>query len=177
MLVCVNSGNAVFHIRPSLRRPSTTTTVATSMSSLADELLNDLEDTVEEEEEQEEQAAGSSGLGTSLKRKAEEDAEMDEDDEDDEEHPTIDGGVAPGGIAPAQGEGVSLSQSLTLADSHAWTELDAEDVEQMDLAEVDDVRNVAKLEGSKRMMDVLNVREPSFLAAAITLIGINIGLG
>lgn len=31
----------------------------------------------------------------------------------------------------------------------------------MDLAEVDDVRNVAKLEGSRRMMDVLHVSNSS----------------
>lgn len=82
-----------------------TTAAAASMSSLADELLNDLDDTGEDEVEHEEQAAGPSGLGRPLKRKAEEDADMEEDDDgEDEEQPTIEGGVAPGGIAPAQGK-------------------------------------------------------------------------
>jgi U4/U6 small nuclear ribonucleoprotein PRP31 len=36
-------------------------------------------------------------------------------------------------------------------------ELDEETVAQMDLVGVQDVRNIAKLEGSRRMMDILNV--------------------
>ena len=107
------------------------------MSSLANELLNDLDDGAEEEEEEQQDA--SNALPNPLKRKAGPD-EMDEDEEDEEdEKPTLEGGVAPGGIAPAQ-------------------ELDEEEVAKMDMATVEDVRNVAKLEGSKRMMEVLQVR-------------------
>ncbi|KAG9008896.1 U4/U6-U5 snRNP complex subunit prp31 [Tulasnella sp. JGI-2019a] len=104
------------------------------MSSLADELLNDLEDGTEEQEEETEQHP----VGNALKRKADnDDADMSED-EDNNDEPTEDlaNGVAPGGIAAAR-------------------ELDMEEVENMDLGGVEDVRSVAKLEGSKKMMDVL----------------------
>jgi U4/U6 small nuclear ribonucleoprotein PRP31 len=37
-------------------------------------------------------------------------------------------------------------------------ELDAEDVQKMELSGVEDVRKVAKLEGSKRMTDIIKVR-------------------
>lgn len=115
------------------------------MSSLADELLNDLEDDSPDEEEQ--QQVEAAGPSNPLKRKASGDVEMegeddgeDEDGEDDEgvDPMLAEGGVAPGGIAPAQ-------------------ELDEEEVERMDMTDVNDVRNVAKLEGSKRMVEVLQV--------------------
>lgn len=107
------------------------------MSSLADELLNDLEDGTEEQEEEAEQQPQP---GNPLKRKADEDADMSEDEGDAEEEPTEDmaDGVALGGIAAAR-------------------ELDMEEVETMDLGGVEDVRSVAKLEGSRKMMDVLQV--------------------
>jgi U4/U6 small nuclear ribonucleoprotein PRP31 len=37
-------------------------------------------------------------------------------------------------------------------------ELDAEEVQRMELSTVDDVRTVARLEGSKRMAEILSVR-------------------
>ncbi|KAG8877570.1 U4/U6-U5 snRNP complex subunit prp31 [Tulasnella sp. 331] len=108
------------------------------MSSLADELLNDLEDDTEEQEEETEQSQPQLG-GSSLKRKANEDVDMSEEEADGEgEELTEDmaDGLAPGGIAAAR-------------------ELDMEEVENMDMEGVEDVRSVAKLEGSRKMVDVL----------------------
>ncbi|KAG8880451.1 U4/U6-U5 snRNP complex subunit prp31 [Tulasnella sp. 332] len=108
------------------------------MSSLADELLNDLEDDTEEQEEETEQSQPQPG-GSSLKRKANEDVDMSEEEADGEgEELTEDmaDGLAPGGIAAAR-------------------ELDMEEVENMDMEGVEDVRSVAKLEGSRKMVDVL----------------------
>lgn len=115
------------------------------MPSLADELLNDLDDGVKEEDEDQPEAAAP--LANPLKRKVAfaDDERMSEDDdgggddEDEDENDVLfEGGVAPGGIVPAQ-------------------ELDEEEVAKLDMGGVDDVRNVAKLEGSKRMVEVLQV--------------------
>lgn len=46
-------------------------------------------------------------------------------------------------------------------------ELDAEDVQKMELGGVEDVRKVAKLEGSKRMTDIIKVS--SIQASTLTL--------
>ena len=76
-----------------------------------------------------------------LKRKAdvmEADEELsDVDTESEDEGPT--GLVLEGGVKPAE-------------------ELDAEDVQQMELGTVEDVSKVAKLYGSKRMTEILKVR-------------------
>lgn len=110
------------------------------MSSLADELLNDLEDDPTDEQEQEEAPPQ---VNNPLKRKVEgDDVDMSADEDEDEEKPTLENGIAPGGIAPAQ-------------------ELDEEEVEKMDMGAVEDVRNVAKLEGSKRMVEILQVSSQS----------------
>jgi U4/U6 small nuclear ribonucleoprotein PRP31 len=50
----------------------------------------------------------------------------------------IGGLVLPGGMKPAD-------------------ELDAEDVQQMELSGIEDVSKIAKLDGSKRMTDILQV--------------------
>jgi U4/U6 small nuclear ribonucleoprotein PRP31 len=64
-----------------------------------------------------------------------ESAEMDKDGEGE-----MKGGlVLEGGVKPAD-------------------ELDVEDVQKMELGGVEDVRKVAKLEGSKRMTDIIKVR-------------------
>ena len=112
------------------------------MSGLADELLADLEDHSGGEEQEEQQESNA------LKRKA---ADLDHDmsAEDDDEQPDGPDGkrlevgalVLEGGIKPAE-------------------ELDVEDVQRMELGAIEDVNKIAKLEGSKRMSDILKVRFP-----------------
>lgn len=117
------------------------------MSGLADELLADLEGLSEGEEEykSDDQASAQAGPSTSngLKRKvAGSDDNMSEEEGDEEGRggeSTGVGLVLEGGVKPAE-------------------ELDAEDVQQMDLGGVEDVRKIAKLYGSKRMSDILSVR-------------------
>lgn len=110
------------------------------MSSLADELLADLDGLSESEEDvkdEEQPESGPSNRG--LKRKApEEEMSEGEGDEEAEDSKAAGGLVLEGGIRPAE-------------------ELDAEDVQQMELGGVEDVRKIAKLEGSKRMNDILKV--------------------
>lgn len=103
------------------------------MSGLADELLADLDglsDDGEQYEEEEERRISS-------KRKAQDDEPSDEEGAQQENPST--GLVLEGGIKPAE-------------------ELDAEDVQQMELGDVEDVSKIAKLDGSKKMNDVLKVR-------------------
>lgn len=121
------------------------------MSGLADELLADLDGLSDDEEYQEDPvqpastAEAPSSNSTNLKRKATNDDLM-SDDEDEEgdgqgaegDDIEVGGLVLEGGIKPAE-------------------ELDAEDVQQMELGAVEDVGKIAKLEGSKRMADILKV--------------------
>ncbi|KAL1723534.1 hypothetical protein EV715DRAFT_286401 [Schizophyllum commune] len=114
------------------------------MSGLADDLLNDLEglsDDEQHEEEQEMQTEEAAGSSKDLKRKADDaglDADMsDEESGEGQEESQEDPGFVPtGGIRPAE-------------------EFDAEDVQAMELLGVADVTKIAKLEGSKRMNDIL----------------------
>ncbi|KAL1735827.1 hypothetical protein EV714DRAFT_233204 [Schizophyllum commune] len=114
------------------------------MSGLADDLLNDLEglsDDEQHEEEQEMQTEEAAGPSKDLKRKADDaglDADMsDEEGGEGQEESQEDPGFVPtGGIRPAE-------------------EFDAEDVQAMELLGVADVTKIAKLEGSKRMNDIL----------------------
>ncbi|KAK7049672.1 U4/U6-U5 snRNP complex subunit prp31 [Paramarasmius palmivorus] len=114
------------------------------MSGLADELLADLDgdDGAEYNEEEEEQQTESMGPpSVPAKRKAVDDLdeEMDEagnEEGNEEGEQEIGSLVLPGGVKPAE-------------------ELDAEDVQQMDLGSIEDVSKIAKLEGSKRMADIL----------------------
>ncbi|CAE6476525.1 unnamed protein product [Rhizoctonia solani] len=104
--------------------------------SLADELLADLDGLSDEEEPsfQDSEASGSNANG---KRKADimsdDEAEVDMNEEENEEKGGL---VLEGGVKPAD-------------------ELDAEDVQKMELGGIEDVRKVAKLEGSKRMTDII----------------------
>lgn len=107
------------------------------MASLADDLLadlDDLDDGNEELELNEEQP-----MTNGLKRKAPSDDEMSDAEGDANEGTSGGGLVLEGGVKPAE-------------------ELDAEDVQQMELRDVDDIGKIAKLEGSKRMNDILKVR-------------------
>ncbi|KZS94095.1 Nop domain-containing protein [Sistotremastrum niveocremeum HHB9708] len=110
------------------------------MSGLADELLADLDGMSDEDEEEvPDQASTSEALQPprGVKREAGSDIEMSGDEEDEGEGENEIGGlVLEGGVRPAD-------------------ELDEETVAQMDLMGVEDVRKIAKLEGSKRMNDVL----------------------
>ena len=108
------------------------------MSGLADELLADLEDHSGGEEQEEQQESNA------LKRKAV-DSDHDMSAEDEDEQPDgleVGALVLEGGIKPAE-------------------ELDVEDVQRMELGAIEDVNKIAKLEGSKRMSDILKVRPPS----------------
>ncbi|KZT12895.1 Nop domain-containing protein [Laetiporus sulphureus 93-53] len=113
------------------------------MSALADELLADLDGLSEGEDtnEQTESAHAEPGPSNGLKRKASSDDEMsegegEEDGEGGEDEKLVGGLVLEGGVKPAE-------------------ELDAEEVQRMELKGVEDVRKVARLDGSKRMNDIL----------------------
>ncbi|KAF9649338.1 Nop domain-containing protein [Thelephora ganbajun] len=113
------------------------------MSGLADELLADLQGFSDEgegfEEEEESGPSTSNGAVQGTKRKAiegpDEDMSDEEGGEDGEGEQQV-GLVLEGGVRPAD-------------------ELDADDVQQMELGGVEDVSKIAKLYGSKRMNDIL----------------------
>jgi U4/U6 small nuclear ribonucleoprotein PRP31 len=114
------------------------------MSGLADELLADLDGLSGDENEESEAPSTPTQVETSSstgqKRKADalgSDEEMSEGGGEEEDGQT--GLVLEGGVKPAD-------------------ELDAEDVQQMELGSIDNIGKLAKLEGSKRMADVLKVR-------------------
>lgn len=131
------------------------------MGGLAEELEADLFDASGDENEEyadeepttsssnaNNAAASSSSSTAGQKRKAEDDlAEPHEDADEDEEM----------GDEEAQGKEIGslvLEGGVKPAD-----ELDLEDVQQMELGGIEDVTKIAKLEGSKRMSDILRVRE------------------
>ncbi|KAL0949634.1 hypothetical protein HGRIS_009679 [Hohenbuehelia grisea] len=119
------------------------------MSGLADELLADLDglsdegEDVQQEPQQTAAGASTSSLG---KRNADamdngSDAEMSDDDGEGKEgegsnDQETGGLVLEGGVKPAE-------------------ELDVDDVQQMELGGIEDVSKIAKLDGSKRMNDIL----------------------
>ncbi|KAH7931391.1 Nop domain-containing protein [Leucogyrophana mollusca] len=116
------------------------------MSGLADELLADLdglsdggEDNYEETENTPEPSTSTSAVH-GRKRKADDDADMSEVEGDAEEDAEGEEGTS----------GLVLEGGMKPAD-----ELDVEDVQQMDLGSVEDVRTIAKLDGSKRMSEIL----------------------
>jgi U4/U6 small nuclear ribonucleoprotein PRP31 len=127
------------------------------MSGLADELLADLEGLSggeEEEEELQQPEPSISAPVNGLKRKAlgTGDLEQDEDDEDMEEGERADE-TAKG----ADGKAIEIGGLVLEGGVKPADELDAEDVQRMELGAIEDVSKVAKLEGSKRMNDVLKV--------------------
>ena len=117
------------------------------MSGLADELLADLEGFSDEgegfEEEEPVPSSSNGAVQAGTKRKAtegpDEDMSDEEGGEDGEDEQKV-GLVLEGGMRPAD-------------------ELDADDVQQMELGGVEDVSKIAKLHGSKRMNDILKVRQ------------------
>ncbi|KAL4081739.1 hypothetical protein V8B97DRAFT_2020387 [Scleroderma yunnanense] len=118
------------------------------MSGLANELLADIEGLSggEEDDYEEDKSPRDTDISPAaprgLKRKADGDADMSDVEEEDGEEAGTDGQsvvgglVLEGGIKPAE-------------------ELDVEDVQQMDLAGIEDVSSIAKLEDGKRMADIL----------------------
>lgn len=127
------------------------------MSGLADELLADLDGlsdngSADYEENQDAPAPTTSSTPNGLKRKAEGDIDMSEDEGEAEEEEGVSGEglVLDGGVNPAE-------------------ELDAEDVQQMDLGAIEDVGSIAKLEGSKKMSDILKVTPSSLTALVLFL--------
>jgi hypothetical protein len=112
------------------------------MSALADELMADLDGLSDTEEDYNKEEPGQAGPSSGLKRKATTELEdaMSDDGEgavDGEAEGAV-GMVLDGGVKPAE-------------------ELDAEEVQRMELGAVEDVRKVARLEGSKRMAEILSV--------------------
>lgn len=120
------------------------------MSGLADELAADLADLDDEEYEYEEDATVASASNAANKpngaMKRSQDADGDEEMSGAEVEITTGSnvldamGVMAGGVRPAE-------------------QLEAEAVERMELGTVEDVSKVAKLYGSKRMRDILKVRQ------------------
>ncbi|EAU84273.1 U4/U6 small nuclear ribonucleoprotein Prp31 [Coprinopsis cinerea okayama7 len=132
------------------------------MSGLADELLADLDGLSGGEEEHEttpqQQTAGASSSSSSLpqKRKATDEGpgssladELDMDDDEDEE----DGGA--NAEEEEASKGREIGSLVMEGGVRPADELDAEDVQQMELGSIEDVTKVAKLEGSKKMSDIL----------------------
>jgi len=120
------------------------------MSGLAHELLADIEgisggeeDDYQEDSEPQRDIASPAPKG--LKRKLDDDADMSDVDEEGAGEASTDGQGVVGGLV--------LEGGVKPAD-----ELDAEDVQQMDLAGIEDVGSIAKLEDSKRMADILKAR-------------------
>ncbi|KAF9469047.1 hypothetical protein BDZ94DRAFT_564435 [Collybia nuda] len=128
------------------------------MSGLADELLADLDGLSDDADDYQEQPQSEfpnvpTSSENALKRKADSDDDMSDEEEPDGEQAKLEVGglVLEGGVKPAE-------------------ELDAEDVQQMELGNIADVAKIAKLEGSKRMVDILKEIEkyqanPSTVAA------------
>lgn len=118
------------------------------MSGLAHELLADIEgisggEEDDYQEDNEPKRDNTSPALKGLKRKLDDDADMSDVEEEGVGEEGTDGQVGglvlEGGVKPAE-------------------ELDAEDVQQMDLAGIEDVGSIAKLEDSKRMADILKAR-------------------
>lgn len=127
------------------------------MSGFADDLLADLEGLDddgnlddEQEEEQPQQPAPSSSATNDLKRKAAGTAESEDEDDDMEDGEET--------AKDADGKAVEVGGLVLEGGIKPADELDAEDVQRMELGGIEDVNTIAKLEGSKRMNDVLKAR-------------------
>jgi U4/U6 small nuclear ribonucleoprotein PRP31 len=119
------------------------------MSALADELMADLDGLSDAGDDYNDDEPEQGGPSSGLKLKASaNDGAMSEDDEEENsgEAEGTAGLVLDGGVKPAE-------------------ELDAEEVQRMELGGVDDVRTVARLEGSRRMSEILGVR--SFVSGSM----------
>jgi U4/U6 small nuclear ribonucleoprotein PRP31 len=104
-----------------------------AMSSLADELMNDLDSDSGGEEEQQPSAGPSNGAGAELA------TEVAMEDDGPEVEVTDEMVIPEGGVKPT-------------------LELDPESVDAMEMSSVAEVGRVAKLAGSKQMKEILTVR-------------------
>ncbi len=124
------------------------------MSALADELMADLDGLSDAEDDYNDEESKEPESSSGLKRKAATDPDDDMSEEGeggvDGETQGAAGMVLEGGVKPAE-------------------ELDAEEVQRMELGAVDDVRKVARLEGSRRMTEILSVCSLSFCLAFFRL--------
>lgn len=126
------------------------------MSGLADELLADLQGLSGDEEEQEEETPAAETVAPSndLKRKAVgADVDLSDDEDDEEDEDAAEGETAKG----ADGKAIEVGGLVLEGGVKPADELDAEDVQRMELGGIEDVSKVAKLEGSKRMNEILKV--------------------
>jgi U4/U6 small nuclear ribonucleoprotein PRP31 len=130
------------------------------MSALADELMADLEGLSDAGDDYSDEESKEPESSSGLKRKAttDRDDDMSEDGKEgaDGETQGATGMVLEGGVNPAE-------------------ELDAEEVQRMELGAVDDVRKVARLEGSRRMTEILSVC--SFLSFVLLFCLTHFGTG
>ena len=127
-----------------------------TMTSLADELMNDLDDLgsgSDVDDELDSAMAGPSGATTSTSA-----PQADGDDNDDGEPGDVDEALLGG----AAGEVHVPEGGVRPAD-----EVDPEAVNAMDLAGVAEVGKVARLQGSRTMREVLQVRPVLSLACAL----------
>ncbi len=128
-----------------------------SMSGLADELLADLDGLSgdENEEEQQESPAPPPPTTAESSSSSRQKRKLDDLNSDDE---------MSGGEGEEEGEeereGREVGSLVLEAGVKPADELDAEDVQQMELGNIDDINKIAKLEGSKRMTDILKVSPP-----------------
>ena len=124
------------------------------MSATADDLLADLDDLDDSGENYEEEVPdiGQPSSSTAgVKRKASDEDEEMSDLESDEDLKDTHNGAEEGAVG-----GLVLEGGIKPA-----AELDAEEVQRMELGGIEDVTKVTKLEGSKRMADILNVSDLS----------------
>jgi U4/U6 small nuclear ribonucleoprotein PRP31 len=112
------------------------------MSGLADELLADL-DLLSDSDDDYNGEPSNGTAASSTKRKATSDPDADMSD-------------AEGEGGEEDGEGVQRGGLVLEGGTKPADELDVEDVQQMDLGGVEDVGKIAKLEGSKRMAEILS---------------------
>jgi U4/U6 small nuclear ribonucleoprotein PRP31 len=121
------------------------------MSALADELLADLDGLSDAGDDYNDEESKEPESSSGLKRKA----TTDPDDD-----------MSEGGEGGADGEAQEATGMVLEGGVKPAEELDAEEVQRMELGAVDDVRKVARLEGSRRMGEILSVC--SFLSFYLT---------
>lgn len=133
------------------------------MSGLADELLADLDGLSDgggdypEDQEVAKATPANGSPSNGLKRKAETNLDSGDEWSDNEEQEE--------GVDQQEVGGLVLEGGMKPAD-----ELDAEEVQRMDLGGIADVSKVAKLEGSKKMVDILKVRYIGLMINSLRLL-------
>ncbi|KAF9535109.1 hypothetical protein CPB83DRAFT_843505 [Crepidotus variabilis] len=122
------------------------------MSGLADELLADLEGLDGGDDyEEEEPAPPQPGPSNSNPRKR----KVGDNQDDDDEAMSDDDGENENAAKDASGKNLEIGSLVLEGGIKPADEYDAEDVQRMELGGIEDVTKIAKLEGSKRMNDIL----------------------